>query len=227
MKLSTLVLMASTALVPTIALAQAQAPATTSQRTSATQATSAADFVNKAAASNLFEIQSSQLALQKSQNNRVREFAQRMVQDHTAAGDRLKAAAQAQNVRDNLDQQHASALQQLQGASGADFDRRYVQHQLTGHEETVGLFDHFAQNGDHPQLKQFAQQTLPSLREHLQMAQQLRSALPPEQTAQAPGMASTPKARQIRPASWSSSRHRRFELIRHHHRSRFSSLSRR
>src|SRR5215207_928520 len=41
--------------------------------------------------------------------------------------------------------------------------------------------------GDHPQLKQFAQQTLPSLREHFQMAQQLRTALPPEQTAQAPG----------------------------------------
>ena len=191
MKLRTLVLTASTALVPTLALAQAQAPAPAQGQAQAqrraTQATSAAEFVNKAAVSNLFEIQSSQLAQQKSQNNRVREFAQRMVQDHTAAGDRLKAAAQGQNVPNNLDQQHASALQQLQGASGPDFDRRYVQHQLTGHEETVALFDQFAQSGDHPQLKQFAQQTLPSLREHLQMAQQLRSALPPDQTAQAPG----------------------------------------
>jgi hypothetical protein len=55
-----------------------------------------------------------------------------MVQDYTAADDRLKAAAQGQNVPNNLDQQHASALQQLQGASGRDSDRRYVQHQLTG-----------------------------------------------------------------------------------------------
>ena len=191
MKLRTLVLTASTALVPTLALAQAQAPAPAQGQAQAqrpaTQATSAVEFVNKAAVSNLFEIQSSQLAQQKSQNNRVREFAQRMVQDHTAAGDRLKAAAQGQNVPNNLDQQHASALQRMQGASGPDFDRRYVQHQLTGHEETVALFDQFAQSGDHPQLKQFAQQTLPSLREHLQMAQQLRSALPPDQTAQAPG----------------------------------------
>jgi putative membrane protein len=84
MRLRTLLFMASTALVPTLALAQAQAqaPAPGSQAQAprpATQATSAAEFVNKAAASNLFEIQSSQLAQQKSQNNRVREFAQRMV----------------------------------------------------------------------------------------------------------------------------------------------------
>jgi len=179
--------MASTALVPTLAVAQTQAPAPAQAQRTASQATSAADFVNKAAASNLFEIQSSQLAQQKSQNNRVREFAQRMVQDHTTAGDRLKAAAQGQNVPANLDQPHTSALEQLQGASEPDFDRRYVQQQITGHEETVALFDHFAQSGDPAQLKQFAQQTLPSLREHLQMAQQLRSALPPDQTAQAPG----------------------------------------
>jgi predicted outer membrane protein len=192
-----LAIMASTALVPTLVLAQAPAqapgradPATAqSPRAQSAQTNSPSEFVSKATNSNLFEIQSSQLALQKSQNNRIREFAQKMVQDHTGAGDRLKAAAQGETVPTNLDQQHAGMLQQLQGATGPDFDRRYVQLQLTGHQETVTLFDQFAQNGDHPQLKQFAQQTLPSLREHLQMVQELRSALPPDQTAQAPGRA--------------------------------------
>ena len=194
MRLRILAIMASTALVPTVAISQAPVHPPTPAQTGPTQApraqtapVTAAEFVNKATNSSLFEIQSSQLAQQKSQNNRVREFAQKMVQDHTAAADRLKAAAQGQTVPTSLDPQHSTVLQQLQSASRADFDRRYVQHQLTGHEEAVTLFDQFAQGGDHPQLKQFAQQTLPSLREHFQMAQQLRTALPPEQTAQAPG----------------------------------------
>jgi sporulation protein YlmC with PRC-barrel domain len=56
--------------------------------------------------------------------------------------------------------------------------------QLSGHEEAVKLFDQYSQSGDKPELKQFAQQTLPNLREHLQHVQQLRSQLPPDQSAQ-------------------------------------------
>jgi putative membrane protein len=66
--------------------------------------------------------------------SQVRQFAQKMVQDHTGAGDRLKEAAQGQTVPTDLDQQHAQMLQQLQGASGPDFDRRYVQLQLAAHQ---------------------------------------------------------------------------------------------
>ena len=153
MRFRILAIMASTALVPTVALSQAPAqPPTPAQSGAQAQAPraqtapiTAAEFVNNATNSSLFEIQSSQLAQQKSQNNRVREFAQKMVQDHTAAADRLKAAAQGQTVPTSLDPQHSTVLQQLQSVSGADFDRRYVQHQLTGHEEAVTLFDHFAQ----------------------------------------------------------------------------------
>src|SRR5215208_5864126 len=196
MKVHTLAILASTALLPTLAFAQAQptAPAQPSAQAQTAQpgAPLAAEFVTKAASSSLFEIQSSQSALQKSQNNQVRDFAQKMIDDHTKASDQLKAAAQGQNVPTTPDPEHAQMLQQLNGANGGDFDRRYVQLQLTGHQEAVTLFDRYAQNGDNPQLKQFAQQTLPDLREHLQMAQQLRSALPPAQTAQASGQASVP-----------------------------------
>src|SRR5215212_3821520 len=196
MKAHTLAILASTALLPTLAFAQTQpaqptAPAQPSAQTQTAQpgAPSAAEFVTKAANSSLFEIQSSQSALQKSQNNQVRDFAQKMIQDHTKASDQLKAAAQGQTVPTAPDAEHAQMLQQLNGANGGDFDRRYVQLQLTGHQEAVALFDQYAQNGDNPQLKQFAQQALPDLREHLQMAQQLRSALPPAQTAQTSGQA--------------------------------------
>src|SRR5215210_1253418 len=194
MKANTLAILALTALLPTLAFAQTQPaqPTAPAQPSAQTQTAQPAEFVTKAASSSLFEIQSSQSALQKSQNNQVRDFAQKMIEDHTKASDQLKAAAQGQNVPTTPDPEHAQMLQQLNGANGGDFHRRYVQLQLTGHQEAVALFDRYAQNGDNPQLKQFAQQTLPDLREHLQMAQQLRSALPPAQTAQASGQASAP-----------------------------------
>jgi predicted outer membrane protein len=132
----------------------------------------------------MFEIQSSQVALEKTQNDQVRQYAQKMVQDHTGAGERLKQAAQGQTVPTELDQEHAQMVQQLQGTSGPDFDRRYVQWQLAAHQDSVMLFDQYAQNGDNPQLKQFAQQMLPDLQAHLQQVQQIRSALPPEPIAQ-------------------------------------------
>jgi predicted outer membrane protein len=191
MRLRFIALAASTALVPAAALAQTGTPATTpnaqSQPQPGSQTPSKAEFVDKAASSNLFEIQSSQLALEKAQQNQVRQFAQRMVQDHTAAGDKLKAAAQGQTVPTPLDQQHTQMLQTLRGASGAGFDRNYAQMQVTAHREAVSLFDRYAQSGDDQQLKQFASQTLPTLREHLQSIEQIQRSLPPAQVGEAQG----------------------------------------
>src|ERR671910_2715087 len=97
-----------------------------------------------------------------------------MIQDHTQASEKLKAAAQGMTVPTSLDQEHAQMLQQLQQASGNDFTRSYVQMQFMGHQRAVALFDSYAQNGDNAQLKQFAQQTAPTLRTHLQQITQIR-----------------------------------------------------
>jgi putative membrane protein len=183
MKLHMMVLLVSTAFMPAVALAQApQATPRPAATQAGAQVPAAADFVNRAAISNMFEIQSSQLAQQKAQNDRVRQFAQSMVQDHTAAGDKLKSAVQGiqgATVPTSLDQPHQQMVQTLQSASGSGFDRDYVQMQVTAHRDAVSLFDQYAQNGDNQQLKQFAQQTLPTLREHLQSVEQIQKALPP------------------------------------------------
>jgi putative membrane protein len=191
MKLHMMVLLASTAFMPAVALAQT--PQTT-PRPAATQAgaqvPAAADFVNRAAISNMFEIQSSQLAQQKAQNDRVRQFAQSMVQDHTAAGDKLKSATQGiqgVTVPTSLDQPRQQMMQTLQSTSGPGFDRDYVQMQVTAHRDAVNLFDQYAQNEDNQQLKQFAQQTLPALREHLHSVEQIQNALPPAQVGATQG----------------------------------------
>jgi predicted outer membrane protein/sporulation protein YlmC with PRC-barrel domain len=128
----------------------------------------------------------SRLAL--SQNQQVKQFAQRMIQDHTQAGERLKSAAQGQQIPTDLDQQHTETMQGLRNAKGPVFDRRYVQAQLTAHQDAVQLYEGFSRSAQDSQLKQFASQTLPTLREHLQMAQQLQQALPPDRV----GAAGTP-----------------------------------
>jgi predicted outer membrane protein len=191
MKLHMMVLLASAAFMPAVALAQTpQATPRPAATQAGAQVPAAADFVNRAAISNVFEVQSSQLAQQKAQNDRVRQFAQSMVQDHTAAGDKLKSATQGiqgVTVPTSLDQPRQQMVQTLQSASGPGFDRDYVQMQITAHRDAVSLFDQYAQNGDNQQLKQFAQQTLPALREHLHSVEQIQNALPPAQVGATQG----------------------------------------
>jgi predicted outer membrane protein len=193
-QLSKAVLLAATMLATGPALAQGANPAQPAPTAPTAQtprpSPAAAEFVMNAAMTDMLEIQSSQLANTKSQNAQVKQFAQRMIQDHTASSDKLKAAAQGITIPAGLDAEHARMLQQLQSAPASDFDRTYADLQVTGHQGAVTLFDQYAQNGDNAQLKQFAQQTLPTIRDHLQMATQLRAALNPPSpvaSAQTPG----------------------------------------
>lgn len=127
------------------------------------------DFATKAGTAGLFEIQSSQLAVSKAQNNDIKAFAQMMIDDHTKAANELKAAAAAQgnvNVPAALDQPKADQLAQLSGASAADFDKLYVQLQTDAHVEAVALFTGYAANGPAGQLKDFAASTAPTLKMH-------------------------------------------------------------
>ncbi|QRM34433.1 DUF4142 domain-containing protein [Microvirga sp. VF16] len=206
----------ATASFATLAVAQTTAPAGNPPAagnqvpaTARAMNITAAQFVTQAANSDMFEIQSSQLALNKTQDSRIRDFAQQMVQDHTAASDKLKAAAQGQTVPTALDQEHAQMLQQLQQASDNDFNRSYVRMQLDGHQKAVTLFDNYGQNGDDAQIKQFAQQTLPTLRQHLQHITEIHSRLlgPPAQVSQSQsGQMSGPLTAQIQPGQWRASK---------------------
>ena len=137
-------------------------------------------FVRAAAASDLYEMEASRLAEQRSQNAEVKRFAQRMLRDHGKTTGELKGmlgqlqGVSAQQMPTGLDQQHQALVQQLQGAQqGAEFDRVFAQQQLQSHQAAVDLFRAYAQSGDDARLKQWATQTLPSLEEHLREAQQL------------------------------------------------------
>lgn len=132
-------------------------------------------FVNMATSSNMFEIQSSEIALEKAQNEPTKEFAQHMITDHTKAGEEMKAAASAAGVSmpTALDDKHQATMERLSGLNGETFDTTYIAEQVAAHEEAVALFDRYSANGRDGPLKEFAAKTLPTLESHLEQVQKL------------------------------------------------------
>jgi putative membrane protein len=136
------------------------------------------DFVYKASEANMFEIRSSELALQKSTAMDVQTFAQKMVTNHTQIGGQFKQALAASDTglspAIRLNAEHQNTLDNLKSTStSANFDKLYVQAQIKAHDDAVSLFTNYAQNGDNDDLQKFASNTLPILKEHLEMVHAL------------------------------------------------------
>jgi putative membrane protein len=110
-------------------------PSEARMRLGAAKPMSAGTFAQKVAVSDWFEIQSSQLALQKSHDGEIRKFVQRMIDGHTKPADQLKAALKQANLPEpgtDLDREHQALLTKLQNENGAVFDRTYVRDQGWG-----------------------------------------------------------------------------------------------
>jgi len=159
-----LLISASLLAVPAAAYAQAQAPAATAPM----QVTDPQQFADMAASSNMFEIESSQMALEKSTNEEVQAFAQHMIDDHGKAGEDMMAAAQSDGITpaQGLQPPHQTQLDQLSGLDAEAFDQAYIAAQVAAHDEAVALFEGFASNGEDSALKTFAADTLPTLQQH-------------------------------------------------------------
>jgi putative membrane protein len=158
-----------------IALAQ---QATTTQLAQADKISAEdVEFLTKAIQAGVAEVQISELALEKSLNQQVREFAQRMVQDHTAANQRLLSLAEASGnpPPTQMDQKHQAMLQQMSQLSGEEFDRQYMQGQVQEHQAAVKLFGSEATQPSGP-VDALAGELLPALREHLQMAEEISNS---------------------------------------------------
>jgi putative membrane protein len=143
----------------------------------AAQAPATDDFVRTVAISDMFEIQSGQLAAEKAQNGDVKSFAQQMVDDHSKTTEQLKDMVEDEDVKaqlpGNLDDQHQAQLDKLKGLSGKQFDKTYMDMQVKAHQKAVALFEAYAAAGENDELKDWAEDTVPSLKEHLEEAQDL------------------------------------------------------
>jgi putative membrane protein len=133
------------------------------------------EFVKHALSANELEIQLSQLVAQRGQDPQIKQFAQRMVEDHRQAQQQLRQVAQAINVSTSqqLIPLHQAKLQHFQQKQGKMLDIGYIFDQVGHHHKDVLEYQFVAQNAQNPQLKQFAQQCVPKLREHLQMAERI------------------------------------------------------
>jgi putative membrane protein len=139
---------------------------------------SAQSFASQAAVIGKAEIELGQLAAQKSQDDDVREYAQRMVKDHKAAAAKLEKVAKQTNLMlpESLDAEHAALKQKLSGLQGDAFDREYAKAMAKGHDKAVALFEAASQAPQMPaELKEFAASTLPTLKEHDRMAHSLNA----------------------------------------------------
>ncbi len=135
----------------------------------------AAAYVKAAGMSDLYEITSSKLALQKSRNEDVRRFAQMMIDHHTQTTAATVRAAQQDGLTPTppkLGGAEAS-IGELRRASADGFDRLYIGQQLPAHQAALDLHQSFAANGDRPALKASAQAAVPIVQQHIQMLQQM------------------------------------------------------
>lgn len=125
------------------------------------------DFVTKAGEAGLYEIQTSKLALQRSKNPEIREFATHMIHDHEAAAAELKKVALKDHIRVPAVLNHDMKGKYNDLAKkGDDFDKKYVHLQVDAHNDAVNLFTDYSQNGEDSRLKDFAAKTLPTLQSH-------------------------------------------------------------
>jgi putative membrane protein len=132
-------------------------------------------FAKNAALGGLAEVELGKLAQQKGASDGVKQFGQKMVDDHSKANDQLKEIATKENldIPSALDSKHQSKIDKLSKLSGPAFDKAYVKDMLKDHEQDVNEFQLEAQNGNDPNIKQFAASTLPTLKDHLSMVKDL------------------------------------------------------
>ncbi|MFZ1106965.1 MAG: DUF4142 domain-containing protein [Rhodomicrobium sp.] len=148
-------------------------------RSKARAFTNAGEFAQELKSSGNFEILSSALALQNSDNGEVKKFAQKMIDDHKAADQRLTDTLKQAHLPEpeyTMTEENAALVQDLEPLHGARFDRRYLQDQVQGHRDAIQLIEGYTKSGDNDALKQLASSLLPTIEEHYRMAQALSAS---------------------------------------------------
>jgi putative membrane protein len=132
-----------------------------------------ADFVTEAASSDMFEIESSKLALERG-DPATKTFAQQMITDHTKTSTEMKQMIESGKVEATvptaMTSNYQSMLDALKPLQGDEFNKQYHSDQQDVHEDAVDLFKRYGDEGENAELKAWAAKTRPALEHHLQMA---------------------------------------------------------
>lgn len=134
------------------------------------------EFIEKVSQGGLLEVRLGQLAQQHASKPEVKEFGQRMVDDHTTINKRLTELAERKGmlVPQELDKKHQEKVDKLAKKTGSEFDRDYIDMMVDDHKDDIERFEKALKDAKDADLKTFASATLPTLREHLTQAQTIQ-----------------------------------------------------
>ena len=138
-----------------------------------------AEFVREQMTMGQAEIEMGRLAQEKAAHAEVKEFASMMVRDHQSSADELKqvvAQTPVQNASPDHNE-HQEFLEELRGLSGREFDQKYMERMVEDHEKGVRQLEQKAEGDANPQVKQWANKALPTMRQHLERAKTIKEAL--------------------------------------------------
>ncbi|MEQ5787883.1 DUF4142 domain-containing protein [Erythrobacter sp. NFXS35] len=132
--------------------------------------TTAEDYVQRTAISDMYEIQAGQLAVENGSSDEVRAFGRMMIDDHTASTRDLMAAAGQSggpaSMPTQLDSEHRAMIDRLENLDGENFDNEYMTQQMAAHRKALAMHEAYAERGDNAELRQFAQNVVPVIRGH-------------------------------------------------------------
>jgi len=136
-------------------------------------------FIHKAASGGMHEVKLGELARERAADPEVKRFGTRMVTDHTKANKELMDVAEKMGVKvpDHMAPDEQGEFDKFQTMKGREFDRAYIKHMVEDHKKDVAEFKKVSQSAKDARLKAFATKTLPTLQEHLTMAEQIASKI--------------------------------------------------
>jgi len=138
-----------------------------------------AKFTTQAAVGGMAEVELGKMALEKSSNAKVKEFATMMVKDHGMANTELMAIAKQKNITlpGTVDEEHKHKMDDLSKKTGSDFDKAYVDAMVSGHKSTLKLMEDESKDGKDADLKSFATKTAPIVQSHLVMINKINDSM--------------------------------------------------
>jgi putative membrane protein len=136
------------------------------------------NFIMDAAMGGMMEVELGRVAAEKGMSDAVKQFGQRMVDDHSKANSELMSLASSKGMTlpTELDAKHREQVTKFSAMSGAELDREYTKMMVSDHRKDVSEFEKESTRGTDADLKAFASKTLPTLQEHLKMAEALPGA---------------------------------------------------
>ena len=137
------------------------------------QAKDSGTFASNAAQGGMAEVEMGRLAAQRASDPEVKAFGERMVSDHSRANGELKSVASKKGLQlpTDMNSEQKSEIDKLSKLSGAEFDKQYMSAMVDDHKKDVKEFETQSKEGNDADIKSFAARTLPTLQEHLKMAQ--------------------------------------------------------